>query len=110
MLEPRTKWPCSTVGCCVFVGGTAYYDIYMGRCHEKPYEPHVILVPIDGTMYTEFTSVSDFERQMADPDSMILQEYPKKPDELGAALTFVQCFFPTPVRTAMDKMARGEEL
>jgi hypothetical protein len=31
-------------------------------------------------------------------------------ESLGLALTFVQCFFPTPVRVAMDKMAKGEEL
>ena len=30
--------------------------------------------------------------------------------QLGLALTFVQCFFPTPVRVAMDRMARGEDL
>jgi len=110
MLEPRKPWTCTTEGCCVFMGGTAEFDIYMANCHKKPYDPHVLLVPVDGVMYTEFNSVGHFEREMADPESQLLHQHRDKVSELGAALTFVQCFFPTPVRVAMDKMARGEEL
>ena len=44
MLEPRFRWPCYEEGCCVFAGGTAEYDIYMGGCHAKPWDPSIVLV------------------------------------------------------------------
>jgi L-ascorbate metabolism protein UlaG (beta-lactamase superfamily) len=85
MLEPRKPWTCTTEGCCVFMGGTAEFDIYMANCHKKPYDPHVLLVPVDGVMYTEFNSVGHFEREMADPESQLLHQHRDKQSALHAA-------------------------
>lgn len=109
MLKPRFNWNCSTKDCCVFVGGTADYDIYMAMCHERPYDPMVVFVAQHGGLF-------DFENQ-AEMDAQIDKwAYTGAwPDEAAreavlAAQNFVHCFFPSPVRVAMDRLARGEEL
>ena len=53
MLKPRFEWHCDAEGCCVFAGGTEDYDIYMGKCHEHPWDPGVIIVA-DGDLDYEF--------------------------------------------------------
>ena len=103
MLRPRFNWGCVTPGCCQFVGGTEDYDIYMGECHEKPYSPCILLVHEYGLDY-EFGNQKEFASFV---ESVATED---EVGRLGLALTFVQCFFPTPVRVAMDKMAKGEEL
>lgn len=103
MLRPRHPWSCTESGCCQFVGGTEDYDIYMGKCNEQPYDPAVVLVSDAGNEY-EFGNQKEF--------ASFVESVATKSEigRLGLALTFVQCFFPTPVRVAMDKMAKGEEL
>lgn len=97
MLTPRFKWECDVAGCCVFMGGTEHYDIYMGKCHERPYNPLVLLVSGDGLDH-EYEDVG----QMAD------SKLAAKDEALGLALTFVQCFFPTPERLMLDQIVREE--
>jgi hypothetical protein len=103
MLRPRYQWTCSETGCCQFVGGTDGYDIYMGKCNENPYDPAVVLVSDGGCEY-EFGNQKEFASFVESVATV------PEVERLGLALTFVQCFFPTPVRVAMDKMAKGEEL
>lgn len=97
MLTPRFRWTCYEPGCCVFMGGTQSFDIYMGNCHTRPYNPLIILVSDDGLDY-EFEDVN----AMADHQGV------KEDEALGLALTFVQCFFPTPERLMLDQIVREE--
>lgn len=103
MLRPRHPWSCAESGCCQFVGGTEDFDIYMGKCNEQPYDPAVVLVSNEGCEY-EFGNQKEFASFV---ESVATES---EIGQLGLALTFVQCFFPTPVRVAMDRMAKGEEL
>lgn len=103
MLKPRFNWNCSTKGCCVFVGGTADYDIYMSMCHERPYDPMVVFVAEQGEMF-------DFESQ-ADMDEQIdkWEQTDTVPDKaVLTAQNFVHCFFPSIERIALDALAREE--
>jgi len=105
MLEPRWEWRCEHTGCCVFVGGTEDFDIYMGKCHERPWDPMVLLIKDDRLEY-EFETQGAFAKNLDKIDDRSGAERAA----LGLALTFVQCFFPTPERVAMDKIAKGEPL
>lgn len=109
MLRKRFKWDCNTKGCCVFVGGTDDYDIYMTNCHRSPYDPMVVFVADWGEAF-EFESQVDMDEQMdkwaytgAWPDEV-------SKEALLTAQNFVHCFFPSPVRVAMDRLARGDDL
>ena len=103
MLEPRFNWTCYEPGCCVFSGGTAEYDIYMGKCHERPWNPNVLLVGDDDDYY-EFTNQKEFAERLKE------EEFwgPETRETLGHALAFVQCFFPTPERWALNEMRKDD--
>ena len=102
MLEPRFNWTCYEPGCCVFSGGTADYDIYMGKCHERPWNPGVLLVIADGLDY-EFENRESFASWLGDADD----KSGAHREALGHALAFVQCFFPTPERWALNELAKA---
>lgn len=99
MLKPRFNWACIEPGCCVFSGGTAEYDIYMGKCHERPWNPGVLLVAATGLDY-------EFENQEA--FAKALEAIRDEDDALGRALAFVQCFFPTPERWALNEARKND--
>jgi hypothetical protein len=102
MLTPRFDWHCDTAGCCVFSGGTAEYDIYMGKCHEHPWDPLVLLIDESGLGY-EFENQEEFARHLEEVNDRSADER----EALGRALAFVQCFFPTPERWALNELAKG---
>jgi hypothetical protein len=87
MLNKRYEWVCSEPGCCVFMGGTADFDIYMADCHKSPHNPHVLLIGDVGMQY-EFTDVKNMDEFMP-----IYRDYHDY-DALLAAQTFVHLFFP----------------
>jgi hypothetical protein len=103
MLTPRFKWHCDEPGCCVFTGGTEDYDIYMGKCHERPWDPQVILLAEYGMDY-EFDTAEEFAKHLEGVNDMSAAER----DALGTALTFVQCFFPTPERWVLNEMRKND--
>lgn len=103
MPEPRFDWRCIEPGCCVFAGGTEHYDIYMVKCHERPWNPGVILLSDDGLEY-EFKNAEAFAKHLEHADNRSAAER----EALGLALTFVQCFFPTPERWALNEMRKEE--
>lgn len=105
MLKPRFKWHCDKPGCCTFVGGTPDFDIYMGKCHERPWDPQVILLAEYGLDY-EFDNAEAFAKHLEGMSDRSATEQ----EALGRALNFVHTFFPTPVRVAMDRLAKGEDL
>lgn len=107
MLAPRFEWDCHNKGCCVFSGGTEKYDIYMGKCHERPWDPQVLLVTWDGLDY-EFENVEGFARWLEEVNDRKEVDDEVDDDALGRALAFVLCFFPTPQRWALNE-ARKED-
>lgn len=86
MLKPRYEWTCEAPGCCVFMGGTEDYDIYMSHCHKRPHNPMVTLIGPDEHDDCEF----DNQAALASHVESHGDEQPKH----AAALLFVQCFFP----------------
>lgn len=104
MLKPRFDWHCDTAGCCVYAGGTEDYDIYMGKCHEHPWDPSVILLTEYGLDY-EFDNAEAFARWLEDVDDKSAAER----EVLGRALAFVQCFFPTPERWTLNELAKASK-
>ena len=104
MLKPRYNWRCDTAGCCVFVGGTEDYDIYMGNCHERPWGPAVLLVGEEDMQY-EFENQEAFAKNLEEVDDRSAAERAK----LGLALTFVACFFPTPERVTLNELRKQDD-
>lgn len=104
MLKPRFKWDCSEPGCCVYVGGTDKYDIYMAMCHQRPWDPMVLLADEEGCQY-EFENQESFAENLEKVDDRSAAER----EALGTALTFVQCFFPTPERWALNELATASK-
>lgn len=102
MLKPRFDWRCYTAGCCVYTGGTEDYDIYMGKCHERPWDPQVLLIHEDELDY-EFENQESFAHWLEKVDDKSAAER----EALGRALTFVQCFFPTPERWTLNELAKA---
>lgn len=105
MLKPRWKWSCDEVGCCVFVGGTEHYDIYMGKCHDKPWDPAVLLIGEESHLHYEFENQEQMAKSLEEVDDRSAAER----EALGLAANFVACFFPTPERVALDALAREED-
>ena len=108
MLKPRFPWMCGESGCCVFVGGTRDYDIYMTNCNRRAWNPGVLLVPEEAFMFIEFNDVDELihkHKQLLETPSKEDREMVEK---LGLALTFVQCFFPTPERVTLDQIRKDE--
>jgi hypothetical protein len=103
MLKPRFEWTCLDAGCCVFSGGTAEYDLYMGKCHERPWNPGVLLVVANGLDY-EFENQEAFAKYLERMSDRSATE----PEALGRALAFVQCFFPTPERWALNEARKND--
>lgn len=101
MLKPRFDWICYDTGCCVYVGGTEDYDIYMGKCHQRPWDPQVILVGESDRQY-EFENQESFAKHL---DKAAHSDAER--EALGRALTFVQCFFPTPERWTLNELAKA---
>lgn len=102
MLKPRFKWTCIEPGCCVFSGGTEEWDIYMSGCHKSPWQPGVLLIRDDG-FDLEFENAEAFAKHLECVDDRSAAER----EALGRALTFVQCFFPTPERWALNELAKA---
>ena len=103
MLKPRFEWGCREPGCCVFAGGTDKYDIYMGKCHERPWDPTVLLLDGEELQY-EFENQESFAKNLEEVDDRSAAER----EALGHALTFVQCFFPTPERWALNEERKND--
>lgn len=103
MLKPRFEWDCSEPGCCVFCGGTDRFDIYMSRCNESPWNPGVVLVEED-SICREFESQEAFAHALEGINDWSATDRA----DLKAALTFVQCFFPTPERWALNEIRKEE--
>lgn len=103
MLKPRFNWDCDETGCCVFSGGTEDYDIYMGKCHERPWDPNVILLAEYGLDY-EFDNAEAFAKHLEGMSDRSATEQ----EVLGRALTFVQCFFPTPERWTLNELRKDD--
>lgn len=101
MLKPRFDWKCYEPGCCVYTGGTEEFDIYMGKCHERPWDPSVILVGEDELQY-DFENQESFAKNLEKVDDKSAAER----EALRRALTFVQCFFPTPERWTLNEMRK----
>lgn len=101
MLNKRYHWNCNEQGCCVFVGGTEDYDIYMGKCHERPWDPAVLLISDEGQDY-EFETQERMHKHLEEVNDVSASERAK----LGMAADFIRCFFPTPERVALDALAR----
>lgn len=92
MLNKRYEWSCNEPGCCVFMGGTADFDIYMADCHKLPHNPHVLLIREGGMQY-EFETVKKLDElvvRVANGEDDDYHDY----DALLAAQTFVHLFFP----------------
>lgn len=87
MIRPRYEWGCIEPGCCVFMGGTADFDIYMADCHKSPHNPHVLLIGDVGLQY-EFETVKKMDEVI--PNFHGDADY----DALLAAQAFVHLFFP----------------
>lgn len=92
MLKPRYEWECNEPGCCVFMGGTADFDIYMADCHVSPHDPHVLFVGYVGLAY-EFKTIKKMDESM--PSYRDYHDY----DALLAAQVFVHLFFPNNTTT-----------
>jgi hypothetical protein len=60
MLNRRFEWNCSDPGCCVFMGGTDKFDIYMGECHKRPHDPEVLFLTGCGADFS-FANRADME-------------------------------------------------
>ena len=102
MLKPRFDWTCYDIGCCVYVGGTEDYDLYMGKCHLRPWDPQVILVDGSDPQY-EFKNQESFAKSL----DKAAQHSAAEREALGRALNFVQCFFPTPERWTLNELAKA---
>lgn len=121
-MEKRFEWHCREPDCCVFVGGTEQFDIYMAHCNTQPYDPSVV--------FCGSGEKCEWDNQ-ADMDAAIDKVVAEGPceclttgactcpvwrmgksdlDALVAAQHFVHNFFPSPVAVAMNKIRNGEEL
>lgn len=102
MLKPRFPWKCDVDGCCVFMGGTAVYDVWMASCHVRPLDPAVMLRTEDHRF--EFDNRAEMNHSI---DNCRNGVQPRDRPALREAQTFVNTFFPTPVRAALDAMDKG---